>query len=108
VGVVSVVIDADEETASLRAMAYAKWGANWDRVGDYESNPLELDVRCSVSTKRRTGEHMISFAPRIETGEELPGSWFQQANRCVRTWCSVAGEFEAKPSPAKLNVSPQP
>lgn len=52
------------------------------------SLPWWTDLTFATSEGRCT-------APNVTTGEELPGSWHQQKNGCVRTWAAASGEFDA-------------
>ncbi len=79
----------EDELDELRAISRTRWNRfEWEYVGAYDDDPL---VRCSVIVPpERAGK------VKVDSGEELPASWHQQANGGFRYWTTAAGEFEAK------------
>lgn len=72
-----------EDAEFIRNVARRYWPTDWEETRCGEENPLGFPQRCSV-----VGRNFLKTQ-----GEELPGSWHQQANGGVRYWTAVSGEI---------------
>lgn len=94
--------DSYFEACDLSELAYKLWVHEWTDLHPYGEVAAQdkfgerVPIRCSIRMKRRLHEGDDQVVSIIQYGSELPASWFQQSNGCRRSWCAVAGEFEAR------------
>ena len=88
-GGAAVTDDLDEVDRDALAAMFPRWGAQIDATAADEWRDTyapDNDTRCMV----------MPGPAKMEVGEELPASWFQQSNGGVRRWTTVSGELDVR------------